>query len=360
MRSTKINDINILEMDYHPGYERLIFFSHDTLGVEGIIAVHSTLLGYALGGCRLYNYSSFNEGLNDVLLLAKSMSYKNAIIGLPYGGGKAVIFDRENIKKDDALRVLSEVLNHLAGLYYTTDDVGTSVIDIEYIRNFTSYARGEFVEKNVQIPATSYGVYKAIKAATDAYSMNDPSKIKIFIQGLGKVGYSLCKFLHDDGYDLYVSDLKSELVTKAVEQFRAKAVAPDIHLEHEVDVFVPCAMGGVITPNNVFRIKAGYIIGAANNQLVYEHLDDLLWKRGIKYIPDYLCNAGGVIDIACEGKNYSKDYVYNNVNVIYDKVLDLINISQNTNVSPMRVANQQVADLLKQKKIEQSKQKIIV
>lgn len=339
MKTLKVKGINILVKYHYQGYEKVVFFSCSESKVEGIIAIHNTTFGPALGGCRIYTYSNFNEGLNDALMLAKNMSYKNTIFDLPYGGGKTVIFNKENLNKQDILQVLSQVLNYLNGIYLTTDDVGTSVGDIKYLRQFTPYARGEFVEDNMQIPATSYGVYKAIKAILHGYSIDDPPKIKISIQGLGKVGYNLCKFLYDDGYKLYVSDIKEDLVRQAEKEFQAIAVNTETQLEEMTDIFVPCAMGGVITPHNIFGIKAKYIVGAANNSLTYEYLDNILWEKNIKYFPDYLCNAGGVIDIACEGEFYSEDYVYNSIDAIYKKVLDLVNTSVKSNVSPMSILN---------------------
>lgn len=337
----------IIELDNINGYERVIHFKHKSPALEGIVAIHRLINGCALGGCRFLNYSSFEAGLEDVLALAKSMTYKNAVMDLPYGGGKAVIFDNAESSRHDILRVFSSVLNELGGQYITTDDVGTSVEDMYYLRKYSKFARGRYWNGR-QIPATAYGVYQAIKATLKYHeNLDDLCDIKVVIQGLGKVGYSLCEFLYNEKCKLYVNDIDSRIVEKAVQNFEATPINFDETQNLEADVFSPCAFRDSVTESILSKLEIKYIVGGENNPIASSNVENLLEKKNIVYVPDYVANAGGVIDIACEGKNYSKENVYANVGAIYDKTIKILRVAGLENKTPLEISNKYVNDRLK-------------
>lgn len=332
------------------GVEKLVFFTSKTPQVNGVIAIHNTLRGPALGGCRIYDYNTVIDGVNDAITLAGAMTYKNTIADLPFGGGKTVIYKNPNVTQTMTLEVFAEVLNHLEGEYYTADDIGTSVTDMNYLRQYSPYARGILFEGK-QIPATSYGVYQAIKAAIFYKEQTrDLSGLKVAVQGLGKVGYSLCKYLAKEGCNLFVYDPVKDLVDKAVSEFNATPVVMDNDTEICADIFSPCALGGAINNLNKHKLNVKYIIGGANNQLSDSEIADYLHKKSILYVPDYLCNAGGVIDIYCENGVYTEDTVLERVAIIYDKAIEILSKADRLSKSPLEVANLYVQNKLKEGK----------
>lgn len=341
-----MNSLNVCEIDTANEFEKVFHFTHKHPSVEGIVAIHNTLKGPALGGLRLYDYANFQHGMKDVLQLARAMTFKNAIMDLPYGGGKSVIFQNNHCNRDDTLNVFSLMLNHLDGKYLTADDVGTSVKDMYFLRKSTPFARG-FYYNEKQIPATSYGVYQAIKATLKYYSnLNNLSGVKIVVQGLGKVGYNLCRYLHQEDCILYVIDKIDQLVEKAVREFNAIPIDLDTTKKLDVDVFSPCALSGTITNSLISKMQVKYIIGGENNPLATQGMEKILLTKGITYIPDYLSSAGGVIDIACEGDNYSEEFVLAQVAKIYDKTIDILTSAKLTNTTPLEVSNNYVQNQL--------------
>lgn len=334
-------DFDLYECDV-AGFEKVLHFRDKQLHVYGIIAIHNSLRGPPLGGCRLIEYPSFEKGLKDVLLLAEAMTYKNAIVDLPYGGGKCVIFKAPSINKHLIFKILSEVLNYLDGAYITTDDVGTTVQDMILLRQFSPYARG-IEYQNKQIPATSFGVYQALKAAHFHRTGSSHLKgLRVVVEGLGKTGYALCHFLHQEGCFLYVHDLNMILVNKAIRDFGAKWL--NISQENEIiaDVFCPCALGESINDALLSRLKVQYIVGSANNQLTNSSIAEYLYRKNIIYVPDYLSNAGGMIDIFCEGDSYCEEFVFNEVRRIYRKTCELLHDSDVLGISPLKLANRMV------------------
>ncbi len=336
------NSFAISEIDTIQGFEKIFIFTNKYPPVKGIIALHNTLNGPALGGLRLYNYASFQDGMRDVLQLARAMTFKNAIMDLPYGGGKSVIFSTSKCGRNDTLEIFAEVLNYLKGKYLTTDDVGTSVKDMYFLRKFTPFARG-LHSNGSQIPATSYGVYQAIKATLNYYSnVKKLNGLKVVVNGLGKVGYPLCQYLHKEGCILYVNDKINELVTKAVQEFDAIPINLDNTSPFDADVFSPCALGNTVDEALLSKMHVKYIIGGENNPLASPEIEKILLKKNIVYIPDYLSNAGGVIDIACEGKNYSEAFVLSNISKIYDKTIDILSKAHSTHKTPLEICNEYV------------------
>ena len=319
--------------------EKILYYDSNEIGM--IIAIHNTKRGPALGGCRMINGTSKQLSEKYVCKLAKAMTFKNTVAGIPYGGGKCYIYRYED--KSHALCILSDLLNYLGGEYQTADDVGTSVEDMELLRRSTPYARG-VLYKGKQIPATSIGVYQAIKAYADTLNL-DLSTISVAIQGIGKVGYPLAKFLANAGCRIIINEINKERLMKLASEIPIEAT--DDFLSADVDILAPCALGDVFSENNVKRIKAQAIIGGANNQLCDDAVDFALYSQGITYIPDYLCNCGGVIDIDCEGEHYSPEYVSSRLSWIYSYTKNCINWSKIVNRPIFTLLNEQIISLLR-------------
>lgn len=337
--------VEILEFK-HDDFEKIYIFHNLKTKVSGVIVIHHSGSGPALGGCRIHAYPTFLSGLQDCLQLARSMTYKNIMMSMPYGGGKAVLFHRADIPRHAYFDTLAEVLNQLGGLYYTTDDVGCSVHDMNYLRQFSPYVKGELYNQ-AQIPATSYGVFQAIKAVLHfKEKITSFEGIEIIVQGLGKVGYPLCKFLHAEGFKIYVDDIDASLVSRAVKDFGATYMDISQAAEIKAKIFSPCALGGIINKDLVSRLNVKYIIGGANNQLARPEMADILHQNNIIWMPDYLCNAGGVIDIICEGSDYSTDYVYEKITAIYNRSLDILQKSDELKKPPFAVSDQYIHEAL--------------
>lgn len=336
------NSFTVSEIDPIQGFEKIFIFTNKFPPVKGIIALHNTLNGPALGGLRLHNYANFHDGMRDALQLARAMTFKNAIMDLPYGGGKSIIFSTSKCSRNDTLEIFAEVLNYLNGKYLTTDDVGTSVKDMYFLRKFTPFARG-LHSNGTQIPATSYGVYQAIKATLNYYSnVKNLNGFKVVVNGLGKVGYPLCQYLHKEGCVLYVNDKINELVAKAVQEFNAIPINLNDTHPFEADIFSPCALGNTVDEALLSKLHVKYIIGGENNPLASQEIERILLKKNIVYIPDYLSNAGGVIDIACEGENYSEEFVLSNISKIYDKTIDILSKAHSAHKTPLEICNEYV------------------
>lgn len=289
----------------HPefdGHEHVAFYHDRKSGLKAIIAIHNTNLGPALGGCRMWPYATDEEALRDVLRLSKGMTYKSAVANIKLGGGKAVILGNHRTEKTrDLLLAMGDFVESLGGRYITAEDSGTSVADMKVIGERTRFAGG-VVEGSEHggdpSPTTAYGTYVGLKAAAKFRLGVDSLKgIKIAVQGVGNVGYRLAKHLHDDGAELVVSDIFSENTERAVRELGARVVEGDAIFDQDVDIFAPCALGAIINDNTIDRLKACVVAGAANNQLAEERHGELLRAREILYAPDYVINAGGIVDV---------------------------------------------------------------
>ena len=288
----------------HPdfdGHEQVIFCHEPALGLQAIIAIHSTAIGPAAGGCRMYPYASIDEALTDVLRLSKGMTYKNAAVaGLPLGGGKCVIIaDPDTASKPELLRAFAKHVQSLGGRYWTAIDVGVGPEDADIMAQSCDYifARASQFEEGFNPSSfTAYGGFVGIKAAVKAVIGQDHlNDVRVAIQGLGATGYALARHLHAAGAALTVTDVRDDLVAEAAAEFGATALAPhDIHMA-DVDVFAPCALGAILNDETIPQIKAKIISGLANNQLKEMRHADMLTERGITYIPDYVVNAGGMM-----------------------------------------------------------------
>ena len=286
-------------------HEQVVFCRDAETGLRAIIAVHDTTLGPAIGGVRMWPYDSEAAALRDVLRLSQAMTRKCALAGVPFGGGKAVILgDPETCKTPALLQALGRHIARLGGSYVAGEDVGIGVDDIREIHKVTPHVRG-LPELGVGDPSpyTARGVLHGIRAAlADRLERHGLAGVRVCIQGLGHVGFSLARQLQAHGARLYVSDWRAERVRQAKQQLGAEAIAPEAAHKAPADVFAPCALGGILNSQTIPRIKACIVAGAANNQLAQDSDAKLLAERGILYAPDYVINAGGVIALALEGK----------------------------------------------------------
>lgn len=312
-------------------YEQLVFCQDKQSGLKAIIAIHDTTLGPALGGTRMWTYSTEEAAIEDALRLAKGMTYKNAAAGLNLGGGKTVIIgDPRKDKNEEMFRAFGRYIQGLNGRYITAEDVGTTVADMDLIHEETDYVTGispAFGSSGNPSPVTAYGVYRGMKAAAkQAFGTDELEGKVIAVQGVGNVAYNLCRYLHDEGAQLIVTDINKEAVQRAVEEFGAKAVDPDEIYGVECDIYAPCALGAVVNDETIPQLKAKVIAGAANNQLKDTKHGDIIHELGIAYAPDYVINAGGVINVADELYGYNQERALKKVEQIYaniEKVFDI-------------------------------------
>ncbi len=285
------------------GHERIVLGRDETRGLIAIVAIHDTKLGPALGGTRVWKHESLEAAITDALRLSRGMTYKSAIAGMPFGGGKAVILaNAKTDKTPELLEAYAEMLAELDGDYYTGEDVGLTLADADFLRARTPNVTGTTIGGSENpSPVTAHGVFLGLKAAVKhRFGRDDLKGLRVGVQGLGSVGRRLAEQLHEAGATLVVADIDKTRVEQAVRDFGATALASDAMATADVDVFAPCALGGVIHAGMIDAIKAKVIAGAANNQLADEADAALLAVRGILYAPDYVINAGGLINVASE------------------------------------------------------------
>ncbi|MGH8187453.1 MAG: Leu/Phe/Val dehydrogenase, partial [Steroidobacteraceae bacterium] len=287
-------------------HERVAFADDAKSGLRAIIALHSTRRGPGAGGARFWQYASSDEALTDALRLSRGMSYKNAMAALPFGGGKAVVLvDPEQKKSPQLLQALGRFVESLHGRYITAEDVGATVADMEIVATQTSYVSGlprTAVDADGNpAPKTAFGVHVSIKAAVEfKLGRQQLDGVTVAVQGLGGVGYALCRLLAAEGAKLRVADVRPEVVQRACGEFGAVASQPDAILFERVDVLAPCALGAVFDSTTIPRLQASIIAGAANNQLATAQDGARLHAAGILYAPDYVVNAGGIISVGRE------------------------------------------------------------
>jgi len=322
-------------------HEQVTFFCDNETRLKVIIAIHNTNRGPALGGCRMWPYMDEQAAITDALRLSRGMTYKAAMANLPFGGGKAVIIgDSHKDKSPALLRAFGKCVEQLNGRYITAEDVGTSVEDMPYIRETTTHVVGLPGGSGDPSPFTALGVFESIRSAV-FYRLGKSSLkgIKVAVQGLGHVGYFVCKLLDDAGADLFVSDLEPQLVQKAVTEFKATPVSAQGIYEVEADVFAPCALGAIINDQTIGQLKCTIVAGSANNQLESHAHGELLAKMKILYAPDYVVNAGGLIDVYYEGTAYNPEIVKLHVEGIHDTLLDVFHKAEKLNISTSEAAD---------------------
>ncbi len=307
MGSAQTNELKMQPFDHNnfDGHEHIAYVNDDATGLHAIIAIHSTSLGPAAGGCRMLPYRSTSEALYDVLRLSKGMSYKNAIAGLPLGGGKAVIIGNPETQKTPALlEAFGRAVERLNGAYWTAEDMNISMGDMGYISNGTSYAAG--LESGISAsgnpsPITAKGVFEGIKIALKhKHGTTSLDGVTVAVQGIGNVGYSLCEMLAEAGAKLIVSDTNQEALERASDMLSADIVTQDNIYSTKADIFAPCARGAILTQDTIRALKANIVAGAANNQLSAPECGTLLFEKEILYVPDYVINGGGIINVASE------------------------------------------------------------
>lgn len=338
----------VFNLRAYDDHEQIVFCRDVDSGLKAIICVHNTNLGPAVGGCRMWDYNSDEGALIDALRLSRGMTYKNAMAGLKMGGGKSVIIgNSKTMKSEELFRAFGRFVEKLSGKYITAEDVGINPNDMAIVNKETNYVLGLEGKSGDPSPVTAYGVYKGIKAAAKhKFGSDDLNGRKISVQGLGHVGYYLCKHLHEEGAKLFVTDISKDSIERVVNEFNATAVGIDDIYGLDVDIFAPCALGAVINDNTLPQIKASVIAGAANNQLAEDRHGDLLLSKGILYAPDYVINAGGIINVSFE-ENYNRDAALKKVDEIYGTLTEVFEASKlsgrPTNVIADELARQRVA-----------------
>lgn len=327
------------------GHEQLLFCRNDEVGLRAIIGLHSTALGPALGGVRLYPYASEDDAVRDVLRLSRGMTYKAAVAGLDLGGGKAVIIGDRSIKKEALFRAFGRHIASLGGRYITAEDMNTSVQDMSWIRRETQWVTGQDKMAGGSgdpSPVTAWGTYQGIRACLEVvYGSPDVSGRTVAIQGIGSVGFHLARFLHEAGAKLLYSDVNQRRLRSATEQFGGRVISQEEFYRTECDVLAPCAIGGIINARTIPMLRAPIIAGAANNQLDDEIRDgEALEKAGITYAPDYVINAGGLINVYAELKKLPAEMAMNDAGKIFNTVKQVINKARAQGITTTAASNQ--------------------
>jgi leucine dehydrogenase len=332
------------------GHENVVFGCDEATGLKCIIGIHNTNRGPALGGSRFWNYENEQAAITDVLRLSKGMTYKAAVTGLKLGGGKSVIIgDPKKIKTPDLMRAFGRIIERLNGSYITAEDVGTTVQDMDYIRESTAHVRGKSTGTGNPSPVTAYGTFMGLKAAVKhKLGTDDLTGLRVAVQGVGNVGYYLCKDLHEAGAKLVVTDINEDAVKRVVEEFGATAVGLGDIYTQDVDVYAPCALGATVNDVTLDLLKAKIIAGAANNQLAEAKHGQSVKDLGILYAPDYVINAGGLINVYNETPDYDPAVVNEQVEGIYDTLLEIFQRADKDNKPTSVIADTMAEERFKQ------------
>lgn len=327
------------------GHEQVVFCRNGTVGLQAIVAIHDTTLGPALGGCRLYDYPTEEAALRDVLRLSRGMTYKAAVAGLDLGGGKAVIIGDPSIKSEGLFRAFGRHIESLGGRYITAEDMNTNVEDMNNIRRETRWVTGASAHvggSGDPSPFTAWGVYHGIRACLEVvYGSPDVRGRTVAIQGVGNVGQHLARHLHENGAKLLLSDINIGRVKRLIEDLGAgELVEGDDFFRASCDVLAPCAIGGIVNAHTVPLIQAPIIAGGANNVLEHEERDgEALVRRGITYAPDYVINAGGLISVAGELKNYPRDKAMGDAANVFNTVKRVLNKAASESTTTITASN---------------------
>ena len=334
--------MSVFELLTAGGHEQVMLASDPVTGYRGIIAIHSTALGPAVGGTRWWTYATDEDAIIDALRLARGMSYKNAVAGLPLGGGKAVILGAPGQTDRPAiLRAHGRFIDRLQGLFMTGEDVGTTPADMEYIAETTRFVAGRNSTSGDPSPHTGRGVFRAMQAAAHHRWGRDSLAGKVVtLQGCGNVGYHLAKHLAAAGATLLASDLDQAKVDRVVREFGARAVPHHAIMAEPADVFAPCALGAIINDGTIPDLRVEMVVGGANNQLLEPRHGDELARRGILYIPDYVANAGGVtFGGSVEVVKLSREAAADRVEAIYDTTRDVLARARTLAIPPYLAAD---------------------
>jgi leucine dehydrogenase len=339
-----------LSFDNH---EQVVFCNDKDTGLKAIISIHSTVLGPALGGTRMYNYANEWEALNDALRLSRGMTFKSAVTGLNLGGGKAVILgDAKTQKTPELMRKFGEFVHSLSGKYITAEDIGMDTQDMDTVREVTPYVTGISESKGGAgnpSPITAYGVFMGMKAAAQyKYGNDDLEGKKVMVQGIGHVGEALVEHLSNEGAQVFISDINLARLDEVSKKYGAKIYTDDI-FSADVDIYAPCALGASINDDTIGRIKASIIAGAANNQLADEvRHGKILQDKGIVYAPDFLINAGGIINVYAELEGYDKKEIIRKTENIYNTTLEILKMAESNGITShnaaLKIAQQRIDD----------------
>ena len=323
------------------GHEEVVLCSDPSCGYRGILAVHSTKLGPALGGTRFWNYATDEEAITDALRLSRGMTYKNAVAGLNLGGGKSIIIgDNRTRNRENIFRAHGRFVESLGGRYITAEDVGTSTADMDFVHMETGHVAGLAGKSGDPSPVTAHGVFRAIQAsAKHCWDSDDLNGKTISIMGCGHVGHYLAKELNAAGAKLIVSDIDPERAKKVAAETGARVVDGDAIFSADADIFAPCALGGIINDRTIPMLKVEIISGGANNQLLEERHGDILTEKGILYAPDYVANAGGVINVYGEVSGWDAQRALDKADDIYDTVLKVFEISKREGIPTYKAAD---------------------
>jgi leucine dehydrogenase len=324
-----VSSKEIFELLAEHNHEQVVFSYEPSCDYRGIIAIHNTTLGPALGGTRYWSYESDVEAVHDVLRLARGMTYKAAVAGLNLGGGKSVIIgDNRSSDREMIMRAHGKAVDGLAGRYITAEDVGTSVEDMDYVHMETENVVGIVGKSGDPSPVTAYGVYRGLKAcAQKKYGSDELKKRSVAVQGVGHVGHYLCRNLVDEGTKLFISDIDEQRVKRVADELGAEIVPPDDIYDVDADIFAPCALGAILNDDTIPRLRVDIVGGAANNQLEREEHDDALQEREILYAPDYVINAGGLINVYSELAGWSLERSKRKAGEIYGVLLRIFELA---------------------------------
>ena len=342
----------VFNLRAYDDHEQIVFCRDVESGLKAIISIHSTALGPATGGCRMWEYNSDEGALIDALRLSRGMSYKNALAGLKMGGGKSVIIgNSKTMKSEQLFRAFGRFIENLNGQYISAEDVGINPDDMAIVRKETSHVVGLEGKSGDPSPVTAYGVFKGMKAAVKhKLGRNDLEGLKIAVQGLGHVGYYLCEHLKNEGAELIVTDINKDSIDRVVANLGATAVGTDDIYGQDVDIYAPCALGASINDVTIPQLKCSIIAGAANNQLAEDRHGDVLKQKGILYTPDYVLNAGGIINVSFEHQEggYKKQDALDKVDEIYGTLTEVFEAAEReektTNVVADALARKRISD----------------
>ena len=331
------------------GHEQVVFCYDKASGYRGIIAIHDTTLGPALGGCRFWNYATDDDAAIDALRLSRGMTYKNAVAGLNLGGGKSVIIgDNATTNREMIFRAHGRFVDSLGGRYVTAEDVGTQVEDMDFVHMETKFVTGIGSKSGDPSSVTAHGVFRAIQAsAFERWGGDSLQGRTVAIQGLGHVGYHLANQLHKAGAKLVVTDMDAARIQRVVDATGATVVALKDIYGVQADIFAPCALGGILNDETIPQLKVEIVAGAANNQLLDDRHGVDIEARGILYAPDYVANAGGVINVYSELTGWSRERSLRKADEIYTTVLSVFRMAKDTGIPTAeaadRVAEQRIS-----------------
>lgn len=327
------------------GHQKVVFCNDADTGLKAIVAIHNTTLGPALGGTRMWAYKTESDALKDVLRLSKAMTYKAAMSGLNLGGGSAVIIGDPRKDKSEALmRRFGRFIKNLNGEFITAEDMGTNPKDMEYIRMETQYVTGvpeSMGGSGDPTPIAARGVFMGIKASVkELYGTDSLAGKSVIVQGIGSVGENLVKLLREENAKVYVSDINEERVIQIAKKYGAQAVANHTIFDLSADIYAPCALGGTVNTSTIGKLKCAIIAGSANNQLEDETIHgNMLLEKGILYAPDYVINAGGLINCYSELAGFNRKRSLQLTENIYDATRNILKLSKTENISTIQAAN---------------------